>query len=81
MGLAAGDGEGRSEAQEQVGLSPAPRPSTPDMAAVPETGPGGQREEEHGGGPTMFRRERNELSIMGPTHLSRGDMTRGELCD
>lgn len=40
-----------------------------------------KREEEHGGGPTMFHRERNEFSIMGPTHLSRGDMTRGELCD
>lgn len=37
--------------------------------------PGGPREE-RGRGPVMFCRERNELSIMGPTHLSRGD-TRG----
>lgn len=52
-----------------------PRPSAPDTAAVPETGPGGRREE-RGRGPMMFRRERNEISIMGPTHLSRGN-TRG----
>lgn len=52
------------------------RPGPPPLttAAVPETGPGGQREE-HSGGPMMFR-ERNELSIMGPTRLSRGN-TRG----
>lgn len=41
-------------------------PSAPDTAAVLETGPGGQREG-HSGGCTMFCRERNTLSLMGPT--------------
>lgn len=43
----------------------------PDTAAVLETGPGGQREERCGGR-VMFCRERDELSLMGPAHLSRG---------
>lgn len=64
-------GRGQGQPWEQVVLSQAPRPSAPDTAAVLETGPGGQREE-HGGGSVMFCRERNELSLMGPTHLSTG---------
>lgn len=67
----AGAGGGVGEQWEQVVLSQAPRPSAPDTAAVLETGPGGQREE-RSGGCVLFCRERNELSLKGPTHPSAG---------